>query len=214
MPVTAYRLGYQPAPITAPQDQGIRASDAYVAAHDPLRARVGEADLALGVDPGTYFCGGLAHWLAHTGRRGGFIHVPPGSTPVELAAVVALALEALHAATPFRTALVTGFGPFPGVPENPTAAFIAAGLLPPGATGAVLALYGPDGEAYTAMPSVETQLAALGAFDVHLALGVDSRQRLARPRFTIETQSRGMADGPWLGLEELGRAVISAISSR
>jgi hypothetical protein len=194
--ITAYRLGYCPPDAQAPQDQGIRASDVYVAAHDPLRARVGGADVALGVDPGTYFCGGLAHWLAERNVRGGFVHIPPGDHHTLTHAVVMRLLEALG---PAERVLVTGFGPFPGVAWNPSGAY-AASL----SHGRVLRLEGAHD-----MAPVVAQLG--GDWDVILALGVDSRQRLARPRYTIETQTRGMGEGgAWLPCEGLARAVLES----
>lgn len=213
----AYRAGYVPTAAAAPQDAGVRGADAHVAAFDPLRGWVAHpawpahpADVALGVDPGTYFCGGLAHALAARGGRAAtaFIHVPPDAALPRpalldlLGLVVAGCLAALGADRPPGPVLLTGFGPFPGVADNPTAAFVgdaarvaaAAGGL---ARGVVLALADADGRPYEAMGPVLAQLdAALAGPDpaVILALGVDSRQALSRPRFTVETQSRGMRE--------------------
>lgn len=215
--LAAYRAGYAWPAGPSAQDAGVRASDAHVAAHDPLRGAVvhpawpaHRADVALGVDPGTYFCGGLAHALA--GRAGaarvGFVHVPPDAmlprpALLDLLGLVAAGLlAALAAERPWRRALITGFGPFPGVADNPTAAFAGdptrlAALGP--VHGTVLRLAAADGTPHEGMAPVLAQLdaalAAAGDPDVVLAFGVDSRQALARPRFTIETQSRGMRKG-------------------
>ena len=206
----AYRLGWLGGGAQAPQDAGVRASDAYVAAHDPLRGRLGDvADVALGVDPGRYFCGGLAAALGRRRARArvGFVHVPPDRAlpRSQLLAltdeVVRGVLAALAAEAPLGRVLVTGFGPFPGVPDNPTAAYAAA------AGGLTLML---DDEA--GMGPVLAQLAAAGPADVIVALGVDSRQALPRPRFTIETQSWGWRGEPArrVGLEAFGAAVLRA----
>lgn len=211
----AYRSAYRfDAPLAA-LDAGLRAADAHVAAHDPLRGRIvhpawpdAVADVALGVDPGTYFCGGLAHALAgRSGARTGFVHVPPDERVPRpalldlIGAVVAALLAALAAERPWRRALLTGFGPFPGVADNPTAAFVGDQARIASASGGrahavVLRLAAEDGTMHEAMGPVLAQLdaawAAAGEPDVVIGLGVDSRQALLRPRFTIETQSRGM----------------------
>ncbi len=215
--LAAYRAAYAfDAPLAA-CDAGVRAADAHVAAHDPLRGQVvhrawpdAVADVALGVDPGTYFCGGLA--LALAGRadaRAGFIHVPPDAAlprPALLdliGEVVAGVLRALASNRPWQRALITGFGPFPGVTDNPTAAWVADPVRVAAASGGrahavVLGLAAEDGAMHGAMAPVLAQLAAAlaaaGSPDVVIGLGVDSRQALARPRFTIETQSRGMCE--------------------
>jgi pyrrolidone-carboxylate peptidase len=100
---------------------------------------------------------------------------------------------------PFEGVLVTGFGPFPGVAWNPSGAYAATLSY-----GRVLDLAGAGD-----MAPVIAQLG--GEFDVLVALGVDGRQRLARPRYTIETQSRGMGDpaAPWVAAEGLARAVLA-----
>ena len=214
----AYRAAYAAGAPAGAFDAGVRAADAHVAAHDPLRGRLVHpawpahpAAVALGVEPGTYFCGGLAHLLAtldRPGLRAGFIHVPPDAAVPRpalldlIGLVVAGVLAALEAERPAPTVLLTGFGPFPGVPDNPTAAFVAdparvAAARPAGVHATVLRLAAPDGTPHEAMAPVRAQLdAAMAACrpDVVLALGVDSRQALAVPRFTIETRSRGMRE--------------------
>lgn len=161
----AYRRDYVGGDPAA-ADHGIRASDAYVDARDPLRAyaRAGPhaAAVRLGVDPGTFFCGAqLAELLRLRGRpdlagvRVGFIHVPPDRATGPLAAaalhdratnlehaaaVVAIALRGC--APPGGALLLTGFGPFRGVADNPTAALVdgprhldrAVALAHPGAS--------------------------------------------------------------------------------
>ena len=214
-----YRAGYATAGL-GPTDAGIRAADAWVATHDPLRAVLRHpawpglaCDLALGVDPGTYYCGGLAAHLAGLGVPAGFVHTPnDGNLPraalldfTEL--VVARCVRALGGGR----VLVTGFGRFPGVPDNPTAAFVADPARLGAATGLVLALEAADGTMVPDMAPVIAQLAAAGGFDAVLALGVDSRQALARPRFTVETQAWGMrpALGPVVHLDALALGLLS-----
>lgn len=191
MTITAYRLGYDEGPGTS------RAFDAYVAAHDPLRGTVGGADVAFGVDPGTYFCGGLTRWIAESGLPGGFVHIPPGDHHETTHALVSRLLELLR---PHGQVLVTGFGPFPGVAWNPSGAYVATR-----GDGRVLELAGASD-----MAPVIAQLG--GRYDAILALGVDSRQRLPRPRYTIETQARGMGDpaAAWVAAEGLAQAVWAA----
>lgn len=151
--INSYGVDYQPGADTRARDLGIRDSDLYVAERDPLRAVVtapgGEADVHLGVDPGTFFCGDqLANLLDLRSEapfagttRVGFIHVPPDRStgpgaatarslcdrPTNLehiARVLAVALRALAAGPGDAKLGVTGFGPFQGVAENPTAAFV------------------------------------------------------------------------------------------
>lgn len=151
--INSYGVDYQPGADARARDLGIRDSDLYVAERDPLRAVVtapgGEADVHLGVDPGTFFCGDqLANLLDLQkeapfagATRVGFIHVPPDratgpgaataralcdrATNLEhIARVLAVALRALAAGPGDAKVGVTGFGPFQGVPENPTAAFV------------------------------------------------------------------------------------------
>ncbi|MCB9701235.1 MAG: hypothetical protein H6711_05045 [Myxococcales bacterium] len=147
----AYGRDYSPATTGAVADLGIRSSDRYVDARDPLRARARsgphEAAVRLGVDPGTFFCGALLAELIHlrrqperAGLRVGFLHVPPDhasgalarvkaalhdrATNLEMiASVVAIALRGL---TPPAggAILVTAFGSFRGVADNPTDAFV------------------------------------------------------------------------------------------
>ncbi|MEZ4449095.1 MAG: hypothetical protein R3B09_06415 [Nannocystaceae bacterium] len=137
-----------------PADQAIRAGDRYVLRHDPLRARVlgpgGEAaEVRLGVDPGAFFC---AHHFATLidlvgappleGRaRVGFVHVPPdrAAGPAaaaaprlhpravnleQIARVIAVACRGLAAGPGDRSLLITGFGAFQGIADNPTAAYV------------------------------------------------------------------------------------------
>ncbi|MEZ4383498.1 MAG: hypothetical protein R3A79_19365 [Nannocystaceae bacterium] len=153
----AYGLDYDGgAGSDAAADLGIRESDRYVDAHDPLRASVAAgskvAAVQLGVDPGTFFCGAqLAELLHLRGRpefarlRVGFIHVPPDrSTGAQarskhqlhgraknlemIARVVAVALRGWTPATGGALVL-TGFGAFRGVASNPTQAFIRSPKL-------------------------------------------------------------------------------------
>ena len=202
-----FREGYSAAG-AGPQDAGVRASDAWVAAHDPLRAALRHptwpalvCDLALGVDPGTYYCGGLAAHLATVPVPAGFVHTPnDGQLPrAALLDFMGLAVDRCVAALGGGRVLLTGFGPFPGVPDNPTAAFVA------GRGGLVLRLSGADGAMYADMGPVIAQLPDLEGYDAVLALGVDSRQALVRPRFTVETQAWGMrpALGPAVRLDAL-----------
>ncbi len=147
-----YGLDYDPA--AQPQalaDQGIRASDRYVDDRDPLRARTivdgRTAQVQLGVDPGTFFCGAQLAELLRLRRartppqiRVGFVHVPPDretgpqaqakaelhprTTNLEMIAqVLAIALRGLTPTTA-GALLLTGFGPFQGVADNPTHAFV------------------------------------------------------------------------------------------
>lgn len=208
-----YREGYSSAGAGA-LDAGVRAADAYVAAHDPLRAEVRHpawpgmvCDLALGVDPGTYFCGGLAAHLGSVGVPAGFVHTPndgnlPRAALLDLMEVVAARCAA---ALGGGRVLVTGFGRFPGVPDNPTAAFARR------VGGVVLDLDGAEG-----MGPVIAQLPALAGFDAVLAFGVDSRQALARPRFTVETQAWGMRPdgGPVVYLDALALGLLRCAGPR
>ncbi|MBZ5708181.1 hypothetical protein [Nannocystis pusilla] len=150
----AYGRDYVPQAPAAVADHGIRSGDRYVAQHDLLRAVAtaasgAEADVQLGVDPGTFYCAdqlanliALAGEPAFTGVLTGFIHVPPdrATGPVAAAAahlhprgdglqqcarVVAAALRELSEETSEPTIVLTAFGPFAGVADNPTAAFVA-----------------------------------------------------------------------------------------
>ncbi len=151
-PLQAYGLDYDPIfQAQALADQGIRASDRYVDTRDPLRA-LARADghlarVQLGVDPGTFFCGAQLAELLRVRRRFtpaqlrvGFIHVPPDrrsgpqaqekaalharTTNLEMIAqVLAIALRGLTPATD-GALLIIGFGPFQGIADNPTDAFV------------------------------------------------------------------------------------------
>ncbi len=131
-------------------DQNIRVSDRYVETRDLLRATTQVnsyvAAVSLGVDPGTFFCGAQFAGLIQLRKRPGFgdvhvgfIHVPPdratGSKAQAkpqlhdrevnlemIAQVVAVALRGLT--QPAAAIVITGFGPFSGVADNPTQAFV------------------------------------------------------------------------------------------
>lgn len=131
-----------------------QAGAGYVARYDPLRHAIaaGEARaiVSLGVDPGSFFCGGLAMHLARLAAARpevavGFVHVPPDracgpvaaenpallSREANLAlglAVVGRSLGLLAAgAGPDPMVLLTGFGPFASTHDNPTRALLLAG---------------------------------------------------------------------------------------
>jgi len=147
----SYGLDYTEQPTCETKaDQSIRASDRYVDTHDPLRATTAVhsrvAAVQLGVDPGTFFCGAQLAQLIQLRRRPGFdhtrvgfIHVPPDHSTGEkarakpqlhdratnLAMVAQVLAIALRGFTRVGAALVlTGFGPFAGVADNPTEAFL------------------------------------------------------------------------------------------
>lgn len=150
----AYGRDYVPQAAASVADHAIRSGDRYVGRRDLLRAIAvadsgAEADVQLGVDPGTFYCADqLANLIALTGEPAfagvltGFIHVPPDrSTGAAAAAathllprsdnlqqcarVVAAAARELSAGTSALTIVLTAFGPFAGVVDNPTAAFVA-----------------------------------------------------------------------------------------
>lgn len=150
--LVGYGRDYRPGEVRA-ADLGILDAEAYVAARDPLRARViarsgAEAAVELGVDPGTFYCGDQFAALIALGRappfagvtRVGFVHVPPDrrSAPeldgaglldrasnLDLAAqVLAVLLRGLSAGTGPVHLVLTGFGPFVGVVDNPSAAIV------------------------------------------------------------------------------------------
>ncbi|PCC71606.1 hypothetical protein SAMN02745121_01150 [Nannocystis exedens] len=156
----AYGRDYVPQAAAGVADHAIRGGDRYVGQRDLLRAIAvadsgAEADVQLGVDPGTFYCADqLANLIALAGEPAfagvltGFIHVPPDrSTGAAAAAathllprrdnlqqcarVVAAALRELSEETSSfadTPALVlTAFGPFAGVVDNPTAAFVGDG---------------------------------------------------------------------------------------
>lgn len=141
------------APVAAHADYGIRSGDRYIAERDLLRAVAvagsgALADVQLGVDPGSFYCADqMANLiaLAGDGRLAGvvtgFIHVPPDRETSAVAAkaihlharadsfehcarVLATAVRGVEAAENM-TILITAFGPFAGVEDNPTAAFVA-----------------------------------------------------------------------------------------
>lgn len=152
--LAAYGRDYRPDDGPSLTDRGIRASDRYLAEHDPLRAVAISADgrasdVRLGVDPGTFYCGdqlanlnALAAAAPFAGRtRTGFIHLPPDrdtgpaaaespalhgrATNLEHAArVLAVALRSILGGPGDRALVLTGFGPFQGVAHNPTAALV------------------------------------------------------------------------------------------
>jgi hypothetical protein len=146
----AYGRDYRPDDGTSVGDGGVRSGDRYVARHDPLRLVVegegGEqADVQLGVDPGVFYCADqLANLIELARARAvvtGLIHVPPdrstgaaaaaaahlhprAATLEQCARVVAVALRGMADRTGEGAIVVTGFGPFLGVADNPTAAFV------------------------------------------------------------------------------------------
>lgn len=151
--IAAYQRGYTPPAVPDDEDQGrmpdggIIGGEAYVQQKDPLRASVKAgsktADVCLGVDPGTFFCGGQAKLLAdlkreYPGLKTGFIHVPPDQQTGEVTSAVAsrpenMAMMAqvlgrtvrgLAGNSGDRSILLTGFGAFENVLENPTQAFL------------------------------------------------------------------------------------------
>jgi hypothetical protein len=166
-----YGRDYVPQAAAGVADHAIRGGDRYVGRRDLLRAVAvadsgAEADVQLGVDPGTFYCADqLANLIALAGEPAfagvltGFIHVPPDrSTGAAAAAathllaradnlqqcarVVAAAVRELSEGTDGSTVVLTAFGPFAGVIDNPTAAFVgdvdhldrAARLAVPGLT--------------------------------------------------------------------------------
>lgn len=173
----AYGRDYDPDDAHAIADAAIRASDRYVLRRDLLHAAAvadtGEvADVRLGVDPGTFFCG---HHLANLCDLAdaasprplvGFVHVPPDratgphaagdprlhprpASLDQLARVVATALRHLPAPAGDWHILLTGFGPFEGVADNPTAAFVGD----PRALARALALAFPGAAIVASRPS-------------------------------------------------------------
>lgn len=105
-----------------------------------IGGRLCRARVVAGCDPGTFFCGGLLRHLTHLSMTrpyfvGGFIHIPPhresfsgnGALPtrVELLDLTSLVLSRIlkgivGADTPYSKILLTGFGPFYPIRENPT----------------------------------------------------------------------------------------------
>ncbi|WP_434420549.1 hypothetical protein [Nannocystis pusilla] len=149
----AYGRDYVPQAAASVADHAIRSGDRYVGQRDLLRAIAvadsgAEADVQLGVDPGAFYCAdqlanliALADEPAFAGVLTGFIHVPPDrSTGAAAAAathllprsdnlqqcarVVAAAARELSEGTSPLTLVLTAFGPFAGVVDNPTAAFV------------------------------------------------------------------------------------------
>jgi len=164
-----YGRDYVPQAAASVADHAIRSGDRYVAANDLLRAVAvadsgAEADVQLGVDPGTFYCADqLANLIALAGDPAfagvvtGFIHVPPdrSSGPAAAAAkhlharacnlqqcarVVAAAVRELSEGTSDATVVLTAFGPFAGVADNPTAAFVGE----PGSVDATARLVAPE----------------------------------------------------------------------
>lgn len=146
----AYGRDYRPEGGPGVTDLGIRASDRYVGQRDLLRGRAAGsgavADVQLGVDPGTFYCGDQLAALIALAREhkllAGFIHVPPdrstsaraaaavhlharGPNLEQCARVVAVALRGMVEETCDATIVLTGFGPFLGVADNPTTAFVS-----------------------------------------------------------------------------------------
>lgn len=146
----AYGRDYCPEPGARVADGAIRSGDRHVGAHDPLRAVAiascgAAADVQLGVDPGRFYCADQFANLIEIGAElaipVGFIHVPPDRSTGAVAAgaghlyarsagaeqcarVLATALRGMFEETYDGTVVVTGFGPFVGVADNPTAAFV------------------------------------------------------------------------------------------
>lgn len=172
-----------------------------------VRASGGErAWLRLGADPGGFFCGALFADLLMARREGqlaaqtrvGFLHVPPdhacsaaaAGSPRLFARAVNLEMIGrvlgsllcceLLAGPQDRRLLITGFGPFEGVCDNPSAAFISdAGaidsmiaLASPGAArigGREALLVGPAGEV---LRWVDRYRAADGAQTIEVVAGL------------------------------------------
>lgn len=149
--IAAYQRGYTPPAVPDDNDQGrtpdggIVGGEAYVQQKDPLKATVQaggkSAAVCLGVDPGTFFCGGQAKLLAdlkasYPGMKTGFIHVPPDkqaggphlATRSEnlamMAQVLARTVRGLVGESGDKAILLTGYGPFEEVQDNPTQAFL------------------------------------------------------------------------------------------
>lgn len=149
----AYGRDYAPQAAAGVADHAIRSGDRYVGQHDLLRAIAvadagAEADVQLGVDPGSFYCADqLANLIALAGDPRlagvltGFIHVPPdrctGASAAaaghllpradnlqQCARVIATAVRELSSGTGDAMLVLTGFGPFAGVADNPTAAFV------------------------------------------------------------------------------------------
>ena len=168
----AYGRDYDPEEAAAIADGAIRASDLYVLRRDPLRARAVEggraAAVRLGVDAGRFYCGHVfaelcarAEAAGERRPRVGFIHVPPDRgcgaraegdarlharavNIAQIGRVVATALREMAGETGNWSAILSGFGPFEGVVDNPTAAFVGEGA----AVAAAVALAFP-GAAWT-----------------------------------------------------------------
>jgi hypothetical protein len=132
-----------------------------------VRASGGEqAWLRLGADPGGFFCGALFADLLMARREGllaaqtcvGFLHVPPDQACSAAAAASprlcsravnlemigrvlgSLLCRDLLVGPQDRRVLITGFGPFEGVCDNPTAAFVGDA----GAIDSMIALASPE----------------------------------------------------------------------
>lgn len=151
--IAAFQRGYTPPAVPDDNDQGrtpdggIVGGEAYVEQKSPLRATVQvgakSAAVCLGVDPGTFFCGGQAKLLAdlkrtYPGMQTGFIHVPPdqqsgGVAPqlatraenhAMMAQVLGKTVRGLAGDAGDKSILLTGYGPFEEVQDNPTQAFL------------------------------------------------------------------------------------------
>jgi pyrrolidone-carboxylate peptidase len=187
--IDAYRLGYEPAPVSA----AVKAASigaAYVTSYDPLAYRVdadgSQALVSIGVEPGTFFCGGLLRHLSdyeamHPDVITGFIHVPPdldshvhagADSPLatrarNLALIGKVVDESIALLGRHRAGLVvylTGFGPFVGVQSNVTQEYVLS-QRGAGRHGALLELapYASRalaGQYYTGMDEVKAQFDA------------------------------------------------------
>jgi hypothetical protein len=194
-----YRLAYvmPPVPPGASEQTG---SSAYTAGRDPLAYVVTAADkkavVSIGVDPGTFFCGGLLRHLSDYEALNpdvitGFIHVPPDllshtaprrDSPLPtrqqnlalIGKVVDESIGLMAGRLGSQVVLLTGFGPFRGVQANVTEEFVLAQRAF-GRHAAVLELgadreFALEGRYYQGMAEVKLQFeAALSA--VHAQTG-------------------------------------------
>lgn len=219
----AYGRDYVADPAGGAVDHAIRSGDRYVARRDLLRGLAvadsgAAADVQLGVDPGTFYCADqLANLIALAGAPGfadvttGFIHVPPDrSTGAAAAAaahlhprrcnlqqcarVVAAALRELAEGTSDSLVLVTAFGPFAGVADNPTAAFVADAaaldatvrLVDPGLRPAERAPLAVDGVGATALHRYVAGARALTLATAVLPLAASEADALAGRYFDTD----------------------------
>ncbi len=105
--------------------------------------RVDDVDVYASTNAGNYYCGHLFYLLSRwalqaDGRGAGFLHVPadrwttgaPAAPATDRHArtrvVIAAALRGIADAGVHQRVLVTGYGAFSGVVDNPTGAFVAS----------------------------------------------------------------------------------------